>query len=80
MSSRNSGNALRRRGDFDHQIVAVYGPPQSPGFVKRARSFAREERRDLQAHVPVAPRRIVVYGAEGIGGVANILNRESLVN
>ena len=23
---------------FDHQIVAVYGPPQSPGFVKRQHS------------------------------------------
>ena len=75
----DSGNPLRRRGDFDHQIVAPYGPPQSPGFVERGRRVVREERRDLQAHVPVTPRRLVVHGAERIGGVLNILDREPLV-
>ena len=71
---------MRCRGDFDHQIVASDGPPQSPGFVERGRGVVREERRDLQAHVPVTPRRLVVDGAEGIGGVSNVLDRESLVN
>ena len=73
------GDALRRARHLDHQVGAPDGGPQAPRVRKRALRVGCKQRRHLQAHVPVAPRRPVVHRAEHIGGLLDVAYGKRLV-
>ena len=75
----DGGNALGRRRNLDHHIGVVHGSPQSPGLDERPFRVVGEERRDLQADVPITCRGGVVHGAQRIGRVLDVADGQPFI-
>ena len=72
--SRIAGRPSCVAGHFDHQILAVDLPPQPLGFVDRALGIFREIRRDLDADKAICAMCRVIYRAQNIGRLLDVLD------
>ena len=61
-------------------MVAGDGLPQTASFVERCLGVVRIVRRNFQAHVAVAAVGGVIDGAQRIGRVLNIADRQALID
>jgi len=75
----DGGQALPGRWHLDHHVRAIDCLPQATRVRDGAFGIVREVWRDLQAHVPIRACRFVVHRAKQVRGVANVANRERLV-
>src|SRR4029077_19102203 len=72
--------ALRRAGDFNHDVGAINGLPQAARLFNGALCVTRQRGRDLKAHIAIAAVRGLVNGQELVGGVLNVTHDDAFVN
>src|SRR5437667_3963536 len=73
------GDALAGARNFDHHVLAAHVFPQPSRFLNCALRVAGEIGRDFQADISVASLSALVDGAENVGSVLNVANRQYLV-
>jgi hypothetical protein len=70
----------RGGGDLDHRVGAVDALPQVAGGGERGVGVVRERRVDLEAHEAVGALGPVVDRRQHVGGGADVLDRQRLVD
>ena len=72
--------ALRRAGNFNHDVGAIDGLPQAARLFNGALRVTRQRWRYLKAHIAVAAVRGLINGQQFVSGVLNVTHDDAFVN